>query len=164
MVLIKVKGQIIAGEFGRLVMRQKADQDVEIGELLVAEFGDEKILLQAYDLLYGSQISQQNLELIAGMQLEDEVKADFMDPQLRNYTLAMLKNLITLRKKGAAVSKSLPAFFSTVREVEKDDLSFLTPPRNPLPIGTFRSGSKALPVPVILPGDKVLSHHILIAS
>jgi len=120
--------------------------------------------MQVYDLIYGSQISQQNLELISGLSLEDNKNFDFMDPALRNYMLARLKSLVTIRDNEAFVSKQLPDFFSEVRQIMKEDLSFLTKPKNPLFIGNLRSGSKVLDVPIYLQGDKVLSHHILIAG
>ncbi len=161
---IAIKGQIISGEFGRIVMRQKAGQNIEIGELLVCEVGNEKVLLQAYDLLYGSQISQQNLELIAGMRLEEDLKTEFMDAELRNYHLALLKPVVSIIKGKPALSKSLPPFFSSVREITEDDVSFLLFPKNPFYVGKLRSGSKMLNVDIALPGEKVLSHHVLIAG
>ena len=66
-----IKGQIIGGEFGKILTRQKFDKKIEIGELLVAETGNGKILMQVFDLVYGSQISQQNIELISGLKLEE---------------------------------------------------------------------------------------------
>ena len=158
------KGQVIAGEFGKIVVRQKSDQKLELGELLISESGENKILMQVFDLIYGSQISQQNLELISGMKLEENADTEFFDKNLRNYMLASLKNLVTINKEKAFVSKLMPSFFSEVREINKEDLSFLTKPSNPLFIGNLRSGSKMLDVPIFLEGHKVLSHHILIAG
>lgn len=158
------KGQVISGEFGRILIRQKSGQKLELGELLISESGESKILLQVFDLIYGSQISQQNLELISGMNLEENTDTEFFDKNLRNYMLASLKNLITIKDNKAFISKLMPAFFSSVREIKKDDLSFLTKPSNPLFIGNLRSGSKMLDVPIFLEGEKVLSHHILIAG
>ena len=59
-----VKGTIIGGSHNKILIRQKYDQKVEIGELLVSQEKDkpEKTLLQVYDLIYGSQLSQANLE------------------------------------------------------------------------------------------------------
>jgi len=159
-----IKGQVISGEFGRIIARQKAGQSIEIGELLVADSNDGKILLQAYDLVYGSQISQQNLELISGMKLEEETEFELFDANLRNYMLAIMKSLVTIKGKNAFVSKSLPSFFSEIREIKEEDLSFLTKPKNPLFAGNLRSGSKVLEVPIYLDGEKVFSHHILIAG
>jgi len=163
-VSIVVKGQIISGEFGRIVMRQKAGHDVEIGELLVCEASPGPVLLQAYDVLYGSQISQQNLELIAGMRLEDDLKTEFIDADLRNYQLALLKPIVSLSKGKASLPKALPPFFSPVREITEQDVSFLTSPTNPFFFGKLRSGTKVLDVDIALPGESVLSHHMLIAG
>jgi DNA helicase HerA-like ATPase len=159
-----VVGQVISGEFGRIVIRQKSDNNIELGEILVADTKDSKVLLQVYDLVYGSQISQQNLELISGLSLEENEEMKFLDPNLRNYKLAILKNLITIGKSSAASCKILPDFFSEVRAVTKEDLSFITVPKNPLFAGNLRSGSKMLDFPISLDGEDVLSHHVLIAA
>ncbi len=159
-----IKGQVISGEFGRIVARQKSGQSVEIGELLISDSGDGKILLQVYDLIYASQISQQNLEMIAGMKLEENAEFEIFDPNIRNYMLAMMKNLVTIKGKNAVVSKSLPNFFSEIREIKESDLEFISRPRNPLFIGNLRSGSKVLDVPIYLDGEKIFSHHILVSG
>ena len=91
------KGQVISGDFGNILVRQKSDEKLEIGELLIADEKDTKIMLQVFDLIYGSQISQQNLELISGLTLEEETDFEFMEPKLRNYMLAKLKTLITIK-------------------------------------------------------------------
>ncbi len=161
---ILIKGQVISGEFGRIVARQKAGESIELGELLVADSSEGKMLLQVYDLVYGSQMSQQNLEMISGMKLEENTEFELFDPNFRNYMLAMMKTLVTIKNKNAFVSKSLPLFFSEIREVEENDLTFLTKPKNPLFLGNLRSGSKILNVPIFLDGEKVFSHHILIAG
>ncbi|MEK6828079.1 MAG: ATP-binding protein, partial [Nanoarchaeota archaeon] len=127
-----LKGQIISGEFGRIIARQKSGQSIEIGELLITDSNDGKILMQVYDLVYGSQISQQNLELISGMKLEENTEFELFDANLRNYMLAMMKSLVIIKGRNAFVSKSLPSFFSEIREITKSDLAFLTKPKNPL--------------------------------
>ena len=139
---ILIKGQIISGDFGRIIARQKSSQSIEIGELLVADSSDGKILLQVYDLVYGSQISQQNLEMISGMKLEENTEFELFDASLRNYMLAIMKSLVTIKDKNAFISKSLPKFFSEMREITENDLAFLTKPKNPLFFGNLRSGSK----------------------
>ncbi|MFH1072225.1 MAG: ATP-binding protein [Nanoarchaeota archaeon] len=161
-----IKGQVISGKFGEIWVRKKSSAELELGELLIAETPGGKILLQVYDLLYGSQISQQNLELISGMNLEenDADSLEFLDPALRNYTLAVLKNLVFIAKEKASSSKSLPEFFSYVREVNVEDLAFLTKPKNPVFLGYLRSGSRQLAVPIYLPGQEMLNHHILITG
>jgi len=157
-----IKGKVISGEFGKIVIRQKSDSDLELGELLVADTKNKKIFLQVYSLIYGSQISQQNLELISGLKLEEDNDLEFLDPKLRNYTLAYLKPVLATDKTGYKMCKTLPSFFSSVRELEKDDLNFLTNPKNPLFVGKLRSGSKILDFDIALSGEQVFAHHILI--
>jgi hypothetical protein len=159
-----MKGQVVSGELGRIVIRQKSDEAIELGELLVSDGRDEKILLYVYDLLYGSQISEQNLELISGMHLEEATAIEFMDPALRNYLLALAKPMLAVNGSSASLCKSLPQFFSPVRGVRKEDVGFITKPQNALYVGKLRSGRKILDVDVYLPGEKVFSHHILIPA
>jgi DNA helicase HerA-like ATPase len=168
-----IKGQVIGGELGKIVVRQKSGNGIEIGELLVADSpagmngpGSPrgKILFQCYDLLYGSQLSQQTLELVSGMKLEEQADMELLDPELRNYSLAYLKPLLFIEGNKASLCKSLPEFFSEVREVRKEDLGFLTRPENAIYLGRLRSGSKELDVGIFLKGDDVFSHHILVAG
>ena len=157
-----IKGQVVSGDFSKIVMRIKADQEVELGELTVIENNNEKFILQVYDLLYGSQISQQNLEMVSGMNLE-EGSFQIMDENLRNYQLALLKPILNIGNKSKTCKK-LPTFFSKVREITKEDLSFITKPKNPLYLGKLRSGSKEMDFNIFLQGRDVLSHHVLIPA
>jgi len=157
-----LKGQVVAGDFGKIIMRVKADQLVELGELVVIEDKEEKYILQVYDLIYGSQISQQNLELVAGMSLE-EGEFSLMDKNLRNYQLAFLKPILNIGKTSKTCKK-LPSFFTKVREINKEDLHFITKPLNSIFLGKLRSGSKEMDFDIFLPGEDVLSHHVLIPA
>ena len=157
-----IKGQVVAGDFGKIVMRVKSSEKAELGELVVIEQDGEKFILQVYDLLYGSQISPQNLEMVAGMNLEE---GDFslLDEQLRTYQLALLKPVLTVHQ-GSTTCKKLPPFFSKVREIEKEDLSFITTPERPLFLGKLRSGSREMDVDIFVPGKEVLRHHVLVPA
>ena len=157
-----IKGQVVSGDFSKIVMRIKSDSSIELGELVVIDQGQEKFLLQVYDLLYGSQISQQNLEMVAGMNLE-EGNFNLLDESLRNYQLALLKPVLNI-SASSKTCKKLPDFFTKVREITKEDLSFITKPEHPLFLGQLRSGSKELDFNVFLPGKDVLSHHVLIPA
>jgi DNA helicase HerA-like ATPase/intein/homing endonuclease len=157
-----LKGQVVAGDFGKIVMRVKANEQVELGELVVIDNSEEKFILQVYDLVYGSQISQQNLEMVAGMNLE-ESSFNIMDESLRNYQLAFLKPVLNV-KDGSKTCKKLPSFFTKVREIQKEDLSFITQPRDPFFLGKLRSGSKEMDFDIFLPGRDVFSHHVLIPA
>ena len=158
------KGLIIGGEFGNILVRQKTDEALELGELLIADTKNGQILLQAFDLLYGSQLTQQHLELISGLKLEEDDKLELMDAKLRTYVLARLKNLAFIQQQTSRSAKTLPTFFTKVREITASDVTFLTTPQNPLFLGKLRSGSKVLDVPVSINGQLALSHHVLIAG
>lgn len=158
------KGLIIGGDFGNILVRERSDNAFELGELLVAEADGGLMLLQVFDLLYGSQLSQQHLELISGMKLEEDESLELMDAKLRAYTLARLKNLASISEKKSRSAKTLPVFFKNVREVRAEDVSFITAQPNPLFLGRLRSGSKILDVPVSIDGRKALSHHVLVAG
>lgn len=158
------KGLIIGGEFGNILLRQKSEELLELGELLVAKTGSSRMLLQVFDLLYGSQLSQQQLELISGMKLEEDDGLDLMDAKLRNYVLARVKNLALLGDSRASMAKTLPSFFTKVDKVLADDVKFLISPQNALMLGKLRSGSQEIDVRVSIDGRKSLSHHVLIAG
>lgn len=159
-----IKGMVIGGSFNNVIIREKAGAGLEIGELLTADIDHGKVLLQVHDLNYSSQISQQNLELVSGMSLEENADAEFMDANIRNYRIAFLKNLLTIKDDKHSLCKELPNFFSNIRSIEKTDLGFISVPKTPLYIGKLRSGSKTIDVDIVLNGEDVLSHHILIPA
>ena len=47
-----IKGQIVSGDFSKIVMRVKAGQQVELGELLVVEELPDKYILQARRMIF----------------------------------------------------------------------------------------------------------------
>lgn len=160
------KALIISGEFGKIVARQKTGKPIEIGELLVTEIDGSKIIYEVIDLVFGSQISQQNLELMSGLKLEHDMEHDLelLDAELRMYNLALLKPVLFVKDSTATLCKTLPNFFAEVRELKKEDLSFLSRPLDSLCFGKLRSGSKRVDVDISLSGKDVLSHHLLIAG
>ena len=158
-----IKGQIVAGDYSKLLMRVKSDVEIELGEIVAVDAGKETFLLQVYDLAYSSQISSSNLEMISGMNLEDNGNFELMDPTLRNYRIAGLKPLLSV-SDTCKTCKRMPPFFATVRTVTKNDLRFITTPKNPLYLGELRSGSKSLGFDLFLNGKDVFSHHMLVAA
>lgn len=66
--------------------------------MLIAESNEEKIILQVYDLQYGSQIPSKQLEFISGMDLEGYGSdLGFIEENLRNYVLASVKSVATIK-------------------------------------------------------------------
>ena len=162
---LDVVGSIVRGRHGHLMIRQKSDAIIELGDLLVVENPDGHTILQVFDLGYGSQISPKSLEMISGMRVEGyATDLGFMDPNLRNYVIAEVKAIARVVEKQVRIPKTLPKFLHELRHISKSDLDFLVKPRNPLFIGHIRSGSKVLEVEVNLDAERVMTHHILIPA
>ncbi len=155
-----VVGQIIGGEYGELLVRQKSGQIIEIGDLLSID----DIILQVYDLAYGSLLEDTDIARMSGMQLEGYDDTSLMEEEIRNYVSAKAKPLVHVKKGVAKIPKRLPGFFGTVDRVKKDDFYFMEEPENSLYLGKVRSGSMVLDVPVKINGKEALSHHILIPA
>ncbi len=157
-------GQIVGGQVAQVIIREKSGTKIELGDLLVAETSEGFLILQVYNLLYGSQIPQSTREHLAGMKLEGlGASLEFLEPGLRNYILAECKAVLDIKETPHS-PKILPEFFGTVRSVNADDLKFLTRPANPLYLGKVRSGSKIIDADVYLDGEEALRHHVLIPS
>ncbi|MBI4919282.1 ATP-binding protein [archaeon] len=159
-----MKGIIISGDFENICIRKKSSTFIELGELMIAENNKGKVLLQVFNLAFGSQLSQQQLEFISGLKIEESNDLKLMDQNLRNYNLAFAKSLLFIENDVARACKTLPGFFSEVREVRSEDLKFLSKPENALCLGDLRSGSQVLDFPLFVDGKKVFSHHVLISG
>ena len=163
---MEIVGSVVYGKHGAILIRQKAEAEIELGDLLVVDQKDGNYsILQVYDLQYGSQIPEKNLEMISGMKLEGfRAELDFMEPALRNYVLAVVKSVAYIKDKKPYIPKTLPQFMTNVRAIQESDLDFLEAPRHPIYLGNVRSGSKILGVEVKLDGVDVFTHHILIPA
>ncbi|MFX1375901.1 MAG: ATP-binding protein [Promethearchaeota archaeon] len=152
----------------KLILRQKSDQEFELGQLFIAgKNRNEYSIYQIKDLFYGSQIPDNVLELMAGYGLErDRTDLKVYEPELRNYVLALARPLINVKNNKLFLPKRLPSFFLDVFDIDDSHLAFFKEEQieNPLPLGRIRSGSKVLNTEVKLEADKVLSHHVLIPA
>ena len=158
------KAIIIGGNTNSILIRPKSNEDLEIGELLISEQKDSKTIMNILDMKYSSQISEKNIELISGLNIEEGEETTFFDENLRNYKLAVAKPLITINKNSTGPTKTLPKFFGKLREIKEEDFNFLTKPEKPLFMGNLRSGSKKLDLEINIDGEKAITHHILIAA
>lgn len=161
-------GSFVSGTFVKLTLRQKSDQDFELGQLFVAgNSKDDYSIFQIKDLRYGSQIPDPSLELMAGYGLErPDSNLKVYEPELRNYVLAQARELITVKTNTLSIPKKLPRFFSDVYELEESHLKFFQEEelKSPLKLGKVRSGSKVLNIDVNVDAIEVLKHHILIPA
>jgi hypothetical protein len=161
-------GSFVTGSLVKLILRQKSDQEFELGQLFIAgKDRDEYSIYQIKDLFYGSQIPVASLELMAGYGLERK-RSDLKiyEPELRNYVLALAKPLIFVKNNKLFLPKKLPSFFSNIFDIDDNHLEFFKEEKieNPLNLGNIRSGSKVLKTEVRLEAKDVLKHHILIPA
>jgi len=88
---------------------------------------------------------------------------EFMDPNLRQYVLASVKAVLTLKNGEPKIPKVLPPFLNDVESVSEEDLSFLSNQRTDL-CRQRKKWSKVLDVPVFLNGEDLFRHHVLIPA
>ncbi|MFX0186102.1 MAG: ATP-binding protein [Candidatus Hodarchaeota archaeon] len=161
-------GSFVSGSFVKLLIRQKANQDFELGQLFVAGNNENDFCIyQIKDLQYGSQIPDTSLELMAGYGLErPAVDFKIYEPELRNYVLATARPLIFVQDNKLYLPKKLPSFLADAFEIEDTHLEFFKEEKidNPMNLGKIRSGSKILETEVKLEATEVLKHHILIPA
>jgi DNA helicase HerA-like ATPase len=165
---ISVVGQVVGGNFGDIIIRQKAGTNLEIGDLMVSEENGSFLILQVFALQYGSQIQDRMQEMMSGVNLEQGVvDAQFYEPDFVNYVLARIKPLARVYKEteDVKIPKSLPPFFNKLRLISKNDLKFLQKEKDSIFVGHIRSGSKVIKeAEVWLPAEDVFSHHVLIPA
>jgi uncharacterized protein len=165
---ISIVGQVVGGSFGDIVIRQKAGTNLEIGDLMVSEENGSFLILQVFQLEYGSQIQDKMQQMMSGVNLEQGVvDANFYEPDFVNYVLARIKPLARVYKENndVKIPKSLPSFFNKLRLITKDDLEFLQKEKDSVFVGYIRSGSKVIKeAEVWLPAEDVFSHHMLIPA
>ena len=172
--LKNIIGQFVTGSFVKLVIRQKSDQEFELGQLFIAGNNlEEYSIFQIKDLYYGSQIPDNILELMAGYRLERErTNLKIYEPELRNYVIATARELISVKKNKEtkkyqlSIPKKLPSFFSQVYSLTEDHLQFFNEQEfeAPLNLGKVRSGSNVLDIEVKVDALEVLKHHVLIPA
>jgi hypothetical protein len=162
---IEIVGQVVGGKVAKILIREKSGKKIELGDLLVVEEDGAILILQVYDLSYGSQVPQSMRELLAGLKLEGYgTELSFLEPELRNYVMAEVKALARIKGNEVNIPKTLPSFFSSIRHISEKDLAFLVKPSNPVYLGKVRSGSKALNVDVYLNAIDAFTHHVVIPA
>ena len=165
-VVVVTAGQVVGGDFGSVLLRQKKGVTIEIGSLMISEEENSFLILQVFDMEYGSQIQAGMREMISGISMEQVDDVEFYEPEFVNYIMAKLKPLARVSKldNKVVIPKSLPSFFSRLRMISRDDLEFLQKSQNSVFVGHIRSGTKKLDVPVWLPSQDIFSHHVLIPA
>ena len=157
-------GQIVAGRMNRIVIRQKGDAGLEMGDLLVSREEAGTLILQVFELQYGSQFRDGVREMISGVSLEESPDLRFYEDERANYVLASVKPLAMIRGGRAVPPKSMPGAFCNLERLEAADLGFMRNDGGGVLVGRVRSGTRVLDVEVRLPVQDTFSHHVLIPA
>lgn len=175
------RGQIVGGGLQDIDIREKNNEKLELGELLIVQNAKNETkrdytILQIKNVEYKSQAPPATHELLSGMELEGyNPNLGFMEPELTNYIMGKAKSLLHVQEKKnngkkeyiTKSPKTLPNFFNSVYSIEKQDLEFLKPEKDDdfLFLGNVRSGSNVLKeVDVKIDAKDALTHHILIPA
>lgn len=161
-------GQIVGGDYDEILIRQRSDARIELGELLVAD----DILLMVYDLEYGSLMDSKAIHRLSGANLEGMGKPRIYDERIRNFNIVKARCLLDLRGNRPKIPKRLPQFLTEVRRITPEDLGFLREfSDDKIYVGKLRSGNRVLEdFPIYLPLESgrgvrdLISHHILITA
>ncbi len=162
-------GQIVEGEDGELVLREKQGAKLELGDLVVVDNERVKYICMVSKLEYGSLIHSDRILTSSGSMLEGvNPRLEFPDKDLRIFRQVHVKPLLEVSSEGgkqlARAPRSIPEFMSKARAATAQDFSFLEAPRTSVFIGNIRSGSKTLPVEFSMDGERLLSHHVLVSA
>ncbi|MDA7941256.1 MAG: ATP-binding protein [Nitrosopumilus sp.] len=162
----EIVGQVIGGSFGDVVIRQKSSSKLEIGTLMISEEEEAFLILQVFELKFGSQIQDRMQQMISGTDLERGIPDEFYEPEFVNYVLASIKPLARISSNDEVnVPKTLPMFFNKLRKITKKDLEFLSRGKDSIFVGHIRSGSEVVKdAEVWLPAEDVFAHHVMIPA
>ncbi|MCI0496689.1 MAG: ATP-binding protein [Thermoplasmata archaeon] len=138
-----------------------SEQDVEVGEILVAEAGDARYLLRVVNVEYGIEGgSEEWADRAAGTMMVMDRRGQEMRLQDGERRLYCSLSCALLGKVDGSFrrAKSLPPHFATVRRADAGDLSVLQDSMGPLRLGWLRSGSRALDIDVGISPDELPYH------
>lgn len=165
-----IVGQVVGGNNTGLVLREKKGVGLEMGDLVAIDDAGRRYIYMVSALEYGSLISEERLFDSSGTILENvKPNVEIPDKDLRLFRKVLINPLIEVRagpdgRERGVSAKSIPTFLAKVREIKREDFSFLERPRTAVFFGRIRSGSKVLDMDYQLDGEKVISHHALISA
>lgn len=158
-------GRIIGRNVTELRYRTPYNEDVFLGEILIAENdeNDRRFLLRVFDIEYGAEASSHDWpERTAGNMLvmeQSNHSFELHDKDRRLFKvgvcspLGYIVNTTEFRKP-----KTIPPHFSRIRKANKDDYTVLRQFMGDIIIGDLRSGEQVVPFNVGVRGMDFPSH------
>ena len=157
-------GRIIGRSAGEITFRFSYNEDVKIGEILVAEDKESNAIffLRVIDIKYGHE-GPENWGLLAAgeMLMMDKRNEEYtlIEKERRLFKIGVCKPLGYVVENEFKKPKTIPSYFSGVRKPRKEDYIFLEKYMGDIEIGKLRSGESIIDIKVGIDG-KLLPYHI----
>ena len=157
-------GRIIGRSAGEITFRFSYNEDVKIGEILVAEDKESNAIffLRVIDIKYGHE-GPENWGLLAAgeMLMMDKRNEEYtlIEKERRLFKIGVCKPLGYVVENEFKKPKTIPSYFSGVRRPRKEDYAFLEKYMGDIEIGKLRSGESIIDIKVGIDG-KLLPYHI----
>ena len=157
-------GRIIGRSAGEITFRFSYNEDVKIGEILVAEDKESNAIffLRVIDIKYGHE-GPENWGLLAAgeMLMMDKRNEEYtlIEKERRLFKIGVCKPLGYVVENEFKKPKTIPSYFSGVRRPRKEDYIFLEKYMGDIEIGKLRSGESIIDIKVGIDG-KLLPYHI----
>ena len=160
---LKSVGVVVWVEGLKVKFRVSEGAFVERGQLLKVE-GGSRFLIRVYDFEPVSLLTPAEIARISHKKSRGE-DVELLDKPLRYYDAAKAVIIAQLDGDGRVHSPTgSPALFSEVLELSEEDLRRLHLDDGDLEIGVVRSGHRPTGQKVLLKGDSVFPHHMLVCS
>jgi DNA helicase HerA-like ATPase len=158
-------GRIIGRNVTELRYRTSYNEDVFLGEILIAENdeNDRRFLLRVFDIEYGAEASSRDWpERTAGNMLvmeKSDHEFDLYDKDRRLFKVGVCSPLgYIVNTNEFRKPKTIPPHFSRIRKAEQNDYSVLKQYMGDVIVGDLRSGEEIVPVNVGIRGLDFSSH------
>jgi DNA helicase HerA-like ATPase len=156
-------GRIVGRSIGEIIFRQGYDQDTKIGEILVADDGENNSLffLRVVDIQYGQEGDEKwSLRTAGDMLTLDEKMEEYTlkEKDRRLFRICVCKPLGYVKDGRFYKPKKLPSHFCPVRKASKEDYKFIERYMGDIEIGKIRSGEDEIDIKVGIKGDLIPYH------
>ncbi len=158
-------GRIIGRNVTELRYRTPYDQDVYLGEILIAENdeNDRRFLLRVFDIEYGAEASSRDWpERTAGNMLimeKGNYEYELYDKDRRLFKVGVCTPLgYIMNGNEFRKPKTIPPHFSKIRKARENDYSVLRQYMGDISVGSLRSGETLVPFEVGIRGTDFPSH------
>jgi len=158
-------GRIIGKNVTELRYRTPYQEDVFLGEILIAENNenDRRFLLRVFDIEYGAEASSRDWpERTAGNMLVMEKgnhEFELYDKDRRLFKVGVCSPLgYIVNGNEFRKPKTIPPHFSSIRKAQETDYSVLSQFMGEIMVGDLRSGEEVMPIEVGIRGSDFPSH------